>query len=521
MEQPAHFVILGGGTAGWLAAYILQDAARRKSLAAKFTVIESSQISTIGVGEASTAVLRIVMKYFGLDEMAFIRETGATIKLGIRHKDWRRKGHNYYGPIDDPHQVVSAPPGAPSDYLNVCSVAAGRPVADMHLFGPLLEQKKAPYALRPDGSLLPLGPFHYAYHFDQALLGQFLRNHAKGVAKLDAKVEGALRDATSGDITALRLEGGATVAGDFFIDASGFSKRLIVGQMGARWISYAKELPVNRAMPFWLEIKPGEEIPNYTMAQALDAGWMWQTPTQSRFGCGYVYSDEFKTPEEAKQEVETHLGRAIDVRGSLGFEIGRLETPWIANCLAVGLSQSFLEPLESTSIHGAIVQMMLFGQKFMKSPSTMTAAERADYNQRIGRQLDDFRSFVNLHYATERDDTPFWRDVRAQRLHPETRQRLDHWRHHMPRREDFGDFLEGLPHVETQLHYPVLDGLGLLDRSVAQAEMARDSKLQAFAQKTIASLTREYRAAAGQAMGHAQFLAHVRGEAWQGTRRDG
>ena len=348
-----------------------------------------------------------------------------------------------------------------------------------------------------------------------------MRNHAKGVAKLDAKVEGALRDATSGDITALRLEGGATVAGDFFIDASGFSKRLIVGQMGARWISYAKELPVNRAMPFWLEIKPGEEIPNYTMAQALDAGWMWQTPTQTRFGCGYVYSDEFKTPEEAKQEVEAHLGRAIDVRGSLGFEIGRLETPWIANCLAVGLSQSFLEPLESTSIHGAIVQMMLFGQKFMKSPSTMTAAERADYNQRIGRQLDDFRSFVNLHYATERDDTPFWRDVRAQRLHPETRQRLDHWRHHMPRRADFGDFLEGLPHVETQLHYPVLDGLGLLDRSVAQAEMARDSKLQAFAQKTIASLTREYRAAAGQAMGHAQFLAHVRGEAWQGTRRDG
>jgi hypothetical protein len=140
----------------------------------------------------------------------------------------------------------------------------------------------------------------------------------------------------------------------------------------------------------------------------------------------------------------------------------------------------------------------------------MSETDRNDYNARVGRQVDDFRTFVNTHYVVEREDTPFWRNVRAERIHAETRERLARWRREMPRREHFTDFLEGLPHVETQLHYPVLDGLGLLDRRVAQAEMARDPKLQAFARKTVEGLTREYRRAATQAMGHAEFLQAMR-----------
>src|SRR5690606_4191880 len=119
------------------------------------------------------------------------------------------------------------------------------------------------------------------------------------------------------------------------------------------------------------------------------------------------------------------------VRSDIRFQIGRLETPWIGNCLAVGLSSSFLEPLESTSIHGTLVQMMLFGSRFLKRPADMTDADRADYNARVGRQVDDFRTFVNMHYMTERNDTPFWREVRAHRLHPETKARLDFWRTEM------------------------------------------------------------------------------------------
>ncbi|GHA34462.1 tryptophan halogenase [Devosia pacifica] len=510
MSDPAHFVIVGGGTAGWLAAFILQDAVRRKSIDARISVIESTKIPNVGVGEATTAAFRVLLQYFRIDEFEFFRKTEATFKLGIRHQDWRRKGYTYYGPIDDPHQVVKTPKGVPSDFLNVYSVAAGRPVQDMHLFQPLLEQHKAPYAFKDDGSLIALGPYHHAYHFDQALVGKFFAEKAEGVDVIDALVSDIERNAETGDIAALRLDDGTRLKGDFFIDATGFRKQLIVKGLDASWISYANELPVNRALPFWLDIGEDEEIATYTRAWAQDSGWMWMIPTQSRYGCGYVYSDAHTTADEAKREVEQRLGREIEVRGDIRFSVGRLETPWKNNCLAVGLSSSFLEPLESTSIHGTIVQMMMFAEAFLKAPEQMTPTDRDGYNSRVARQVDDFRTFVNTHYMTERDDTPFWRDVRENRIHGETRRRLDFWKRHMPRREQFRDYLGGLPHIETQLYYPVLDGLGLLDQSVARQEMERTPKLRRFAQQTVEGLTREYRAAAGKAIGHSAFLRHVR-----------
>jgi glycine/D-amino acid oxidase-like deaminating enzyme len=508
-EKIPRFVIVGGGTAGWLAAFVIQDSLKRRKIDAKVIVIESSKIPTVGVGEGSTAAFRVMMQYFKLDEFEFFRETGATFKLGIRHKDWRRKGFTYDGPIDDPHQVVTAPRGAPSDYLNVFAVAAGRKLQDMHLFGPLLEQRKAPYALKDDGSLVALGPFHHAFHFDQARVGQFLKKRSKGVEIIDATIAGVERDRESGDIKTLVFDNGERLDGDFFVDASGFRKRLIVQELNAPWLSYAKELPVNRAMPFWLEINEGEEVANYTLAHAMGSGWMWQIPTQWRYGCGYVYSDEFLDPEGAKREIEAALGREIEVRDDIHFKLGRLETPWAHNCLAVGLSSSFLEPLEATSIHGSVVQLMLFADRYLKHPDEMREADRADYNKRFGRQVDDFRTFVNTHYVTEREDTPFWRNVRAERLHAETQERLARWKNEMPRREHFGDFLNGLPHVETQLHYPVLDGLGLLDPVVARAEMERDPALKKFARETADGLVREYRQVATKALGHREFLERV------------
>ncbi|MCZ4346562.1 tryptophan halogenase family protein [Devosia neptuniae] len=511
MDRQAQFVVVGGGTAGWIAAFILQDAARRKGLNAKISVIEPSKIPTVGVGEGTTAAFRLLLKHFGIDEFEFIRETGATIKLGIRHQDWRRKGHSYDGPIDDPHQVLRAPAGAPSDYLNVYATAAGRSLTDMHLFGPLLAQTKAPFARKTDGSLIPLGPFHYGYHFDQALVGRFFAGKSKGVEIIDAVVAGVQRDAESGDVTALELDNGQTLAADFVIDATGFRKQLIVKEMGVSWTSYAHELPVNRALPFWIDIKPGEEIANYTKAWAQDSGWMWQTPTQTRYGCGYVYSDQFATPEQAKAEVEASLGHEIEVRADIRFDIGRLDRAWIGNVLAVGLSSSFLEPLESTSIHGTIVQMMLFADRHMKDPSKISDADRADYNGRVGRQVDDFRTFINMHYMVERDDTPFWREVRANRIHPETQERLALWKTAMPRHEHFDEQLFGLPHVQSQLYYPILDGLGLLDQNLARREMEADPKLRQFARQAYDGLVKEYRAAASQALGHAAFLEIVRG----------
>ncbi|OYX07146.1 MAG: hypothetical protein B7Z15_15915, partial [Rhizobiales bacterium 32-66-8] len=174
-------------------------------------------------------------------------------------------------------------------------------------------------------------------------------------------------------------------------------------------------------------------------------------------------------------------------------------------------SSSFLEPLESTSIHGTIVQMMLFADRHLKHPADMTPDDRTDYNARVGRQVDDFRTFVNTHYMVERDDTPFWREVRANRIHPETRQRLDFWQTHMPRHEHFPENLFGLPHIQTQLHYPVLAGLGLLSQDLARKEMDKDPKLRQFAREAYEGLVKEYREAARHALGHAEFLEIVRG----------
>jgi tryptophan halogenase len=507
-EQPAtsRFVVVGGGTAGWLAALMIQDAARHAHLPIRVTVVESSKIPTIGVGEGTTAVFRQMLAYFGFDEFEFLRETEATIKFGIRHKEWKARGHSYDGPIDDPHLVVAGMSGTPQSFLDIFAVAAGRPVAQAHLFAYLLDQHKAPFARRGDGTLIAAGPFHHAYHFDQALAGKYLKRKSQGVEIIDAQVTGTRRDGETGNILSLLTEEAGEIEGEFFVDCTGFRKSLIGKEMGGTWVSYRDRLPVNRAMPFWIDLKEGEEIPPYTLAWARNAGWLWSIPTQKRFGCGYVYSDEFLTPEQAKAEIETTLGHEIEPRNDLRFDIGRQENAWIGNCLALGLSSSFLEPLEATSIHGTVVQLMVFTNFHLKVPAQMTDEDRDAYNAFAARQVDDFRDFINLHYVSGRRDTPFWRHVAANCIGAETRERLQKWKTKMPDYSDFVPLPGRFAHVEQQLHYPVLDGLGLLDRDVARAWMDARPQLKKQAREAADSLTAEYRKAAPRTLGHREFL---------------
>lgn len=505
---PKHIAIVGGGTAGWIAALVLQETAKRQKLDLKLTVVESSRIPTIGVGEGTTAVFRGLLQQLEIDEFDFLRETDATIKYGIRHRDWRRLGHHYDGPIDDPHLLADGPPPEEASWLNQYCVASGRSVTEPHLFAHLMDKGRAPFISRGRKIPLPVSPYQHAYHFDQARVGVFLRDRATGIDRIDALVEGAVRDPESGDITALKLEGGRDLSVDFVLDCTGFRRALIGGEMEAGWVSYANDLPVNRAMPFWLDHEEGAEIAPLTLAWAQKAGWMWMIPTQSRMGCGYVFSDAHLTPDQAQAEIETVLGRKIEPRKDIRINAGRLDRSWIGNCLALGLAQSFFEPLEATSIHGTIVQLLLFSQSLpglAKSPNRLRDA----YNAAVARQGDDFRSFINLHYVSERDDSPFWRDMGAH-IHPETRARLDHWGRAMPRRADFVPFPRDLPHIEEQLYYPVLDGLGLLDRAVAKAELAGEARLRAHARKTVEALTKQGRQAAGKAPSHRQFLTDIR-----------
>lgn len=482
---PDHIVIVGGGTAGWIAALMLQAEMKRRKADTRITVIESSKIGTIGVGEGTTAVFRHLLQHLGIDEFSFLRETGATIKYGIRHRDWRRLGHHYDGPIDDVAQMA---PG-----IDTYAVAAGRPVAEAHLFQRLIDKRRAPFAR--DG-VTPAGPYHHAFHFDQAKAGAFLRVQAAGVTVVDDQVSGVVQ--AEGRITEIVLESGQRLAADLFIDCSGFA-RVLIGQMGASWQSYSDILPVNRAMPFWLPIGEGEEIDPVTLAHAQGAGWMWKIPTVERYGCGYVYSDAHTSPDQAKAEIEAMLGHAIEPRNDIKINAGRLEQAWIGNCIALGLASSFLEPLEATSIHGTIVQlMMLIG--WLDDPK---GAER--YNAAHARQVDDFRDFIRLHYVSERRDTAFWRDVVES--HPQSvLDRVEQWQKALPKRADFAPFPHGLPHVEEQLYTPVLDGLGLLNREAAKSVLAKSPKARAELRKKHAALVADHARAAAKCLRHRAFL---------------
>jgi tryptophan halogenase len=260
-------------------------------------------------------------------------------------------------------------------------------------------------------------------------------------------------------------------------------------------------------MPFWLDIPEGEEIDPVTLAWAQGSGWLWKIPTQERYGCGYVYSDTHLTPDQAKSEIEAKLGHAIEPRNDIKIDAGRLDRVWINNCVALGLSSSFLEPLEATSIHGSIVQLMVLTQLL----GATDAKARGSYNKTVARQVDDFRDFIRLHYVSERRDTPFWQDVAANTPQV-TQNTIAKFKTRVPSSRDFAPFPGNLPHVTHHLHPPVLDGLGLLPKETAKGILAQNPKLRGLARKTAEQLIKEYRRAAAQALPHRQFLQSLKVE---------
>jgi tryptophan 6-halogenase len=400
-----HFVILGGGTAGWMAACLIA----KKWPQHKVTVVESPDIGIIGVGEGSTPQLKAFFDTLGLSETEWMPKCNATYKAGIRFHGWsERPGfesyfHPFHTELDGftEHQFA----------YRTRARRTGRDVCAhpdrFFLPARIASDRHAPIA--PAHFPFELG---YGYHFDAVLVGRTLREHAVGalgVVHLERTIDKVLLD-DGGEVSALKATGDELISGDFFIDSSGFRGAIIQQALGEPFRPFADNLFNDRAVAMPTPNDDGD-IASETRATALSAGWAWKIPLTNRAGNGYVYSSRYLEPNAAETELRTNLGLLdADVEARhLQMNVGRVERSWVKNCLAVGLSQGFIEPLEATALH--IVQATVEGFIDAYERGGMSAAKAEAFNDGIARRYDGIRDYIVAHYRmNQRSDGDYWRD---------------------------------------------------------------------------------------------------------------
>ena len=407
-EQLRDIVVVGGGTAGWMAAAALAKVIGTHSHT--ITLIESEEIGTVGVGEATIPPIMQYNALLGIDEDEFVRETNATFKLGIEFIDWRRAGATYFHPFGMFGAAIKGGVGFMNYWLRWVQ-SGGDP--DFSRFIAESEAARAGKFARVQGSADGQLPrINYAYQFDAATYAAYLRRYSerRGVVRREGRVVDVQQNSETGYIEAVKLADGTRVAGDFFIDCSGFRGLLIEGVYEAGFDDWSHWLPNNRAAAV-----PCERVQDptpFTRSTAREAGWQWRIPLQHRTGNGYVFCDAYISEDEASRLLLERLdGRPMADPKILRFTAGKRRRGWIKNCLAVGLSSGFLEPLESTSIHLVQVAIMKLFEMFPMRDVNPVLIDQ--YNREMDVLYDHVRDFIIAHYkVTEREDTPFWRYCR-------------------------------------------------------------------------------------------------------------
>jgi len=409
---PGSIVILGGGTAGWMAAALLARALGRRCA---ITLVESAEIGTVGVGEATIPPIRGFNQTLGLNEAEFVRETKGTYKLGIEFHGWTRPGEAYFHPFG---VYGTAPdPGYFHHYwLKLSGLGKAGPLEDYSLCAQAARRGR--FGQQSADPRSPLSTFGSAFHFDAGLYARYLRTYAErlGVIRIEGKVARVAQRSEDGFIEALHLEGDRRVAGDFFIDCSGFRGLLIEEALKTGYEDWSHWLPCDRAMamPCTREGAP----PPFTRSTAQAAGWIWNIPLQHRDGNGYVYSSKFIDDDDAEATLRASLGGApLAEPNRLRFVTGRRKKAWNKNVLSLGLASGFIEPLESTSIHMIQAGLLKFLSAF--PGKTWDPVQTDDYNDRIQLDFERIRDFIVLHYHANQRDEPLWQARREMAL-PET-----------------------------------------------------------------------------------------------------
>jgi tryptophan halogenase len=416
-------VVLGGGTAGWMAASAL---VARLPDACSVHLIESEEIGIVGVGEATLPHLRFFVESLGLDEAEFMRATSATYKLGIEFRDFGKIGDAYLHPFGSFGTDLN---GIHFHHLWRRLAAEGREDDLFRYSIANVMSWRRKFAPPSTDARSLLSTYSYAYQFDATRFGPYLRTWAtaRGVERTEGRVVDVERDAGTGDIRALRLESGERIEGDLFVDCSGFRSLLLGQTLGEAWEDWSHWLPCDRAVAVPCASPPGVIEP-YTRATAMTAGWRWRIPLQHRVGNGYVYSSHHISDQAAADAIVAALeSEPLAEPRMLRFRAGRRRRSWVGNVVAVGLASGFLEPLESTSIYlvqGAVTQLIeLF------PTGRVEEADRAEYNRRTDFEYERIRDFLILHYhATTRDDSSFWNHVRTMDVPDSLREKMDLWR---------------------------------------------------------------------------------------------
>ncbi|WP_017915524.1 tryptophan halogenase family protein [Xanthomonas sacchari] len=475
-----NLVIVGGGTAGWMAAAAL---ARVLGPDYRITLIESEQIGIVGVGEATVPHIKAFNNLLGINEAEFVRHTQGSFKLGIEFADWQRPGTSY---VHGFGTEIGHPLGLlPFQQYWFKQALAGkaRPLGAYTLNTVAAKRDRFMTSATDVPPTSPLANIAYAYHFDAALYAGFLRRYAeqRGVTRREGIVEEVQLHPESGDVRAVRLASGEAIAGDLFIDCSGFRGLLIEQALHTGYHDFSHWLPCDRALAVPCA-KVGPPTP-YTRATARAAGWQWRIPLQHRTGNGYVYCSAHISDDEAAATLLANLdGPALADPRPLRFVTGRRKQVWNRNVIALGLASGFMEPLESTSIHLVQSGISKLLELFPREGISPVLVRR--YNERIAFEFDRIRDFLLLHYhATERDDSAFWRHCRSMPITPELQETLALFR-------DSGRFYRNGEEMFAEISWvQVMVGQGILPRAyhplVDQVPQADLERFMASVEQTI------------------------------------
>jgi tryptophan 7-halogenase len=423
MNHIRNIVIAGGGTAGWMAA-----AAFAKVLGPRWniTLVESEEIGTVGVGEATIPVINVYNNALELDENEFMRETSATFKLGIEFRNWGRQGDSYihgFGPLGPDIGITKFH----HYWLKMRAAGQAAPLEDYSINISASRANKMMRAQKELGAS-PLAEIAHAYHFDAGLYAAFLRRYAeqRGVKRIEGKIRSVATKPDNGFVESITLESGQRIEGDLFIDCTGFRGLLIEQTLKTGYEDWTHWLPCDRAWA--VPCTSVEPLLPYTRATAHGAGWQWRIPLQHRIGNGHVFASSFIKEQDAADVLMQRLdGQPLAEPRMLKFVTGKRKKLWNKNVVAVGLASGFMEPLESTSIH--LIQTTVSRLATLFPDQGFNETDIEEFNRQSDFEFERIRDFLILHYhATERSDTEFWNYCRTMSIPDTLRHKMELWR---------------------------------------------------------------------------------------------